>query len=210
MSQDNVQGPAKVSAPLFERFDNADVRLLIDRFPLAWVSATGADEASLLPLVGVYDEQGALVELIGHFAVNNPLARLFASDPKALILFSGPSGYISPALAGLRDWGPTWNYAQLRISADIRLEPEGTADALDVLIGKMEADAEQPWSASELGPRFDRMLPRIMGFRASVRQLRGIFKLGQDESPAVLHSILDQLPDPALAEWMRRFNRGRV
>lgn len=206
MGQDDVQN----SGSPFERFDNADVRLLIDRFPLAWVSASGADEASLLPLVGVYDEQGALVELIGHFAVRNPLARIFASDPKALILFNGPGGYISPAMAGLRDWGPTWNYAQLRISADITLEPEATAAALDVLIDKMEADAELPWSASELGPRFDQMLPRIMGFRASVRQLKGTFKLGQDESPKVLHSILDQLPDAALAEWMRRFNRGRV
>ena len=46
---------AQENRPLFERFGDADVRALIEGFPLAWVcgGGAGAVEASLLPLIGV-------------------------------------------------------------------------------------------------------------------------------------------------------------
>lgn len=105
----------------FTQYKNEDVRSLIEQYPLAWVcSGGGADmEASLLPLVGRYDEEGRLVELIGHMMRTNPLHRVLAADHSAMILFKGPDAYISPEHAQRRDWAPTWNYAQLKVVAQI-------------------------------------------------------------------------------------------
>ncbi|MCW4460706.1 FMN-binding negative transcriptional regulator [Sphingomonas sp. BT-65] len=197
--------------PLFERFDDADVRALIEGYPLAWVCGGGAGalEASLLPLVGVYDGEGRLIELIGHLMRSNPLHRALIEDSRATILFSGPDAYVSPEHAGRRDWAPTWNYAQVKVSAEIAFDETLTEYSLKVLIDAMEAARARPWGVEELGSRYQAMLGRIIGFRARVTGLSGKFKLGQDEDSATLHAILGALPDAGSVAWMKRFNRGR-
>ena len=197
--------------PLFERFDAADVRALVEGYRLAWVCGGGAGalEASLLPLIGVYDGQGRLVELIGHLMRSNPLRHALTEAPSATILFNGPDAYVSPEHAGLRDWAPTWNYAQVKVAAEIEFDEALTRYSLELLIDAMEAQRARPWNVAELGLRYEGMLARIIGFRARVTGLSGKFKLAQDEPPETLHAILGALPDDATTAWMRRFNSGR-
>jgi transcriptional regulator len=196
---------------LFERFDETDVCKLIEEYPLAWVCGGGpADmEASLLPLVGRFDEKGNLVELIGHLMRSNPLYAALVADPRSTILFHGPDSYISPEHAGRRDWAPTWNYAQLKIRAEVRFDDALTEPSLNLLIDAMEHGRIRPWTSEELGERYKAMLTRIIGFRASVTGMTGKFKLGQDEQTETLTSILGSLPDSDTVDWMRRFNKGR-
>lgn len=194
----------------FTSYGRDDVRLLVERYPLAWVqgrSETVAIHASLLPLIGEYDDQGSLTALIGHLARQNPLHHALSANPRATILFTGPQGYISPEHAGIRDWAPTWNYVQLRVDADLHLDDALTEPALDLLINEMERGRPQPWRKGELGERYSRMAGAIIGFRAQVIASAGIFKLGQDERPDVLAHILRTHGDAELVEWMRRFNR---
>ena len=209
MADREFQTGGKVS--LFERFDKADVKALIEEFPLAWVSGGPAAtlDASLLPLVGVYDADGRLVELIGHLMRSNPLYAALERDPHGTILFNGPGAYVSPEHARKRDWAPTWNYAQLKIRAEIRFDDAVTEASLQILIDAMEAGRPEPWNVDELGARYRSMLGHIIGFRATVSELSGKFKLGQDERGETLHNILDSLPDADTVAWMRRFNQGR-
>jgi transcriptional regulator len=127
-----------------------------------------------------------------------------------LVLFQGPQGYISPGWVRDRTWGPTWNYAQLRIEAEVRFDPDGGDAALAALVQAMEAGRDAPWRVDALGSRYRPMEQAIIAFRARITALRGRFKLGQDERPEILADILARLPDPALARWMRRFNKGRL
>ena len=194
---------------LFEQFDDADARVLVEAYPLAWVCGGGTNdmEASLLPLVGRYDDRGRLVELIGHLTRSNPLHSALERQPQATILFKGPDAYVSPEHAGLRDWAPTWNYAQLRIGAEVVFDEAFTATSLQVLIHAMESKRCDPWHIGELGSRYQAMVRHIIGFRARVTSLSGKFKLGQDERPETLRMILDGLPDASTVAWMQRFNK---
>lgn len=186
-----------------------DIRKLIEDHPLAWVYAVHAGEASLLPLVGVFDEEARLVELIGHFARSNPLCNAFLCDQKATILFTGPQGYISPSLAARRNWGPTWNYAQLHIEADISVEEDLTPEAVDLLVEQVERNRQTPWTPAELGERYQMLMPMIIAFRARVSRLRPTFKLGQTEDEPTFQAIMSNLPDGDLRQWMNRFRQGR-
>ena len=207
-----TDSPAGQAKGPFERFRNDDVRALIAEFPLAWVVAQGGtgDESSLLPLVGVHDEAGELIELIGHMGRSNPLHAALVADPRALMLFQGPQAYISPEQVGRRNWGPTWNYTQLRVRGDVTFEPEQTGAALDVLIDVVERDRAEPWHSDELGERYPRMLQQIIGFRVRVTSLQGKFKLGQDEGTDDYRAIRDGTSDPDMLRWMGRFSEGRA
>lgn len=188
----------------FERLTTDDVRDLIAEFPLAWLVARGQAEASLLPLLGEYDAEGRLVSLLGHMGRRNPLHARLSATPSATILFTGPQGYVSPDHAERRNWGPTWNYAQLTVAAEVAFLPDDGPFALETLTRAMEGDR---WTHHELGSRYDGMAAAIVAFRASVTGLVGRFKLGQDETPAVFEAICRNHPDPALVRWMRRFAR---
>ena len=195
----------------FVQFDARDVRALLAEYPLAWVLAPGSDivGASQLPLIGEFDESGRLTALIGHLARSNPLAASLAETRRATILFSGPGGYVSPERAGRRDWAPTWNYAHVKIAADIEIDTALTEFSLNLLIDAMESERADPWHRGEIAHRYEGMRDLIIGFRATVTALEGRFKLGQDERPDTLHAILDSHPDQELVRWMQRFNAGR-
>jgi len=208
-----VTGTTRPAAGPFERYRAEDVRQFVADYPLAWVcgGAAGEVEASLLPLIGRYDADGALVELIGHLARANPLHDVLRADPRATILFSGPQAYISPEYVGdtagdPRNWAPTWNYVQARIGADIRFDDGLTEPALDLLIDTMEQHRAAPWRPTELGARYEGMLRHIVGFKARVTSVSARFKLGQDERPETFRSIVATLPHPALVRWMQRFD----
>lgn len=196
----------------FEQFSDADAADLIREFPLAWVrAASGIDplQASMLPLLAERDDSGRIVALLGHMARRNPLFDALSLNPGAAIFFQGPQGYISPSWVRDRQWAPTWNFAQLRIEADIVFEPEGGDASLQHLVDAMEGERENRWRIDEMGPRYRAMERQIIAFRAPIRRLSGKFKLGQDERPEILADILTHLGDGPLGRWMRRMNLGR-
>lgn len=197
---------------MFERFSPSDVEALLADYPLAWMSAggrSGADTA-LLPLIGEFDNSGALVELVGHMGRATPLRRALAANTRALVLFQGPQGYVSPEHAGRLDWAPTWNFAQMRIEVEVTFVPDETDVAIDRLVTQMEDGRPAPWHPREMGERYGQMAEAIIGFRARTMGQWGRFKLGQDENEDTLRTIVARHPDPQMVRWMRRMNPGRV
>jgi transcriptional regulator len=109
-----------------------------------------------------------------------------------------------------RTWGPTWNYAVIRIEADVSFNPGLTELALGELVRKMEAGRPQAWSITDMGERYARLRTAIIPFEAQIRRIDPRFKLGQDERPAVLHELLAHCPDAELRRWMQRMNARRA
>ncbi len=196
----------------FEQFADRDVIDLIAEYPLAWVCPRElrAEPPSLLPLLAETDAEGRLTALIGHMARRNPLVASLTADRHAVLLFTGPQAYVSTALVSDPAWAPTWNYAQLRIAATIRFEPDRSGEALRMLLDAPGYEAETGWTTAMMGARYAPMEQAIIAFRAEVVQLEGRFKLGQDERPQQLREILRGHPDAALVRWMTRLNMGRL
>ena len=196
------------------RFDARpeDLSALIAEFPLAWVSPgrDPAEHASLLPLLAETDEAGEIVSLLGHMARRNSLYPALQANPTALILFVGPQAYVSPACVSNTAWAPTWNYAQIRIEADIQFLPDQGGYALDELVEAMDTRDQTGWKAADVGPRYKAMEKAIIAFRARITKINARFKLGQDEDELSLHEILARHPDQELVRWMRRMNAHRL
>lgn len=205
-------GSDQAAPSIFERCSERDCADLMTAYPLAWVCTRDGDarHASLLPLLAEHDREGKLVSLLGHMARRNPLASALHRDPRALILFTGPQGYLSPELVADRDWAPTWNYAQLRVEADVHFDETGGDHALEMLVTAMEHTRSTPWTIKEMGPRYSGMARAIIAFRARAITMLGRFKLGQDEKIEILSEILRNRPHDDLSHWIRRLNKERL
>lgn len=180
---------------------------LIEAHPLAWVTSHAGETtiATPLPLVADHDREGRLTALIGHFALSNRQVAALRADPRALILFSGPQGYVSPKHVANRSWAPTWNYSVARFDCHIVFDSDANDAALRRLTDKMEAMCGDGWTVDEVGsPRYDVMNTRIIAFRAEILRCDATFKLGQDERDGDFETIVAGLDDPSLVAWMKR------
>jgi len=188
-----------------------DVARLVLNHPLAWVVSPTGPNASLLPLRPVFGPEGEITQLLGHFARTNPQVEVLKSDGRALVLFLGPQGYISPSFGGDRTQAPTWSYASAQFLVDLAFTdaPADIERLLADLASAMEANRPEPWTLKEMGGRYETLARGVIGFRAHVIEARIRFKLGQDERRDHLPNILSSLDAGGandLAGWMRRQN----
>lgn len=193
---------------------DADILDIVTRHPFAWiVSAASGFGATQLP-VRPYMEDGRLVGLIGHFGRNNPQIAHLRAHPRALLLLTGPHGYISPSWLTDRTQAPTWNYASIAFDCDIRLieDAAGIEALLRDLIDTMEAGRDNAWSLDDMGERAARLARGVVGFHARIIDVQAAFKMGQDEAAQEYSEILtalDRAGETDLAAAMRRQNPDR-
>lgn len=196
--------------------DKTEVTRLVREYPLAWVVTAGDGDfgATLLPLQPFHDCEGRIIELHGHFARSNSQVELVRRNPRALMLFLGPQGYVSPSWLTDRTMAPTWNYASSQFVVDIEFIEDGpcTEALMRDLADAVEAGRERAWSIEDMGTRYQRLVRGVIGFHAHVREARVKFKLGQDERDDNFAEIMKALSgseNVELHEWMTRCNPGR-
>lgn len=203
-------------ADIFAPKNDEQVLRLVLEHPLAWVvSADGgafcARPLPLRPRVGV---GGRIEALEGHMARSNPLCAALQRDARALLLFSGPHGYISPSWVSNRTWAPTWNYAVVQFVVTVAFdESSARLDAhLHELAEAMERGRPNAWHPSEMGARYEAIKRMIVPFEATVVEQRARFKLGQDERDSVFADVtaaLGRSGSDELLAWMRELNPNR-
>ena len=200
---------------LFVPKSEEQVLRLVLEHPLAWVVSRDGEGFRATPLpLRPRVAGGRIAALEGHFPRAHPQCAALQRDGRALILFTGPQGYISPSWVSNRTWAPTWNYAVVQFIVDVAFdETPARLDAhLDDLVNAMERGRPGAWRVTEMGARYDTLKRRIIPFDATVVEQRARFKLGQDESDGVFADITNALAGTDCAEllaWMRELNPGR-
>lgn len=179
-----------VPAPFQPRGDD-DLLALVSQYPLAWIVGENMS-ALLLPLRPVRDAEGDLVGFSGHFPRSSPqLARLKA-NPRALLLFTGPTAYVSPSWLQNRVQAPTWMSISGAFDCilDFSENPDQLASGLRDLVDAMEQGRANAWSLDELGGRYEGLARRIVPFHAEIRDSRAAFRLCQDEDDQTFEDTL--------------------
>ena len=172
---------------------------------------TGSDAqravATHLPLVVKDEGEHGLIE--GHFAAANPHWRLLAGH-EALVVFSGPHSYVSPAHYTEPLSVPTWNYIAVHAYGTLTLveDDSGKEALLTDLIAAHEPAYLDQWR--QLPDGFRRtMLAGIAGFRIPIARIEGKFKLSQNRSAEERRNVhaaqsVGSPDEQALARWMER------
>jgi len=120
-----------------------------------------------------------------HLVRSTPLARLLRQGPvTALMIVSGPDGYVSPDWYGEEDRVPTWNYIAVHLRGTLGLAPETSLRGhLERLSQSFETRlAPKPvWTLDKVdGQSLEKMLRAILPVTFDIDRVESTFKLNQN------------------------------
>lgn len=135
-------------------------------------------EASHVPLL-VDAERGVLR---GHVARENPQLAHLEAGARALAVFHGPHGYVSPSVYSQQPSVPTWNYVVVHVRGRSRVVGEAELRALlDDLVARFDTTGWQFGSSSAGDAEYvRRMVGAIAGFEVAIDEIEGKWKLSQN------------------------------
>ncbi|NUS38423.1 MAG: FMN-binding negative transcriptional regulator [Lysobacter sp.] len=140
----------------------------------------------------LYRREGDRVELRGHVARANPLAR--GQGGAALAIVHGPHAYVSPAWYPDKEAAarvPTWNYVVAHLAGMLTLsEDEASLAAIvDELSRTHEARVGSDWRYEHERADHRDQLRGITGFRLVAERVALKFKLNQNHPDANRRSV---------------------
>jgi transcriptional regulator len=140
-------------------------------------------------------EAGRMGMLVGHMARANPQWRDVRGE--AMVLFTGPHVYISPAWYEADGTVPTWNYTAVHAYGTFHIieDRETLLDVLRRTVAAYESPRPDPWAFDEKAPHVDRMIPGIVGFRIEINRLEGKWKLSQNHPEERRRRVIKALED---------------
>jgi transcriptional regulator len=166
--------------------------------------------ASHLPFI--FDHaRGEHGTLYAHMARANRQSESIGGGVEALVIFTGPHGYISPSWYADRSTAPTWDYVAVHCyGVPIVHSGEEAVRNIERLLAVVEAGRPQPWSMGELGDDELRALIRnVVSFEIPLSRIEAKFKLNQGEQrerTAAAVTQLEEQGERALAAYIRRYN----
>jgi transcriptional regulator len=193
---------------------------LIERFNFGLLVGTLEGRTLGLHVPFILDRHtGDLGALRAHFARQNPLARL-ADGAQVMVVFQGPSSYITPEDYVTAIHFPTWCYSAVHAYGRLRWLASAELDAqLERLIATQEAQfsGRAPWTLArapeDLYQEFRTM---ITGVEIVIDDLQGCFKLNQNKQTVDVRALIDALRarggerNALLADDIERHNAERL
>jgi transcriptional regulator len=165
----------------FAETDTAKLHEFMRRYSFAVLTTRCEDGlvASHLPIL-LDADAGPFGYLFGHMARANTQWKGVLGE--ALVIFSGPHAYVSPAWYEEDGTVPTWNYAAVHAYGTFH-RIEGRDELLNILhrsVMAYETPRPEPWAFDPSAPHVEAMLKAIVGFRIEISRLEGKWKLSQN------------------------------
>ena len=194
---------------------------------LVTTASNGELIATHMPWV-IHRERGEYGTLEGHIARANSghTANLdLGADHRlqALVIFTGPDAYISPAwYASKTEHGkvvPTWNYVAVHVYGKARFttDQEFLGRHLEQLVSTHETGRPTPWAVGD-APReyIERQMHAIVGVELTIARIEGKWKMSQNRPAQDVLGVIQNLnnsplaKDREVAEVVTERNRARL
>lgn len=186
----------------FSYFKEKDKRIIVDFIeanPFAFMTGSflsGSQVATQIPVL--LEERDGELYLQGHIMRNTDHHKALVENPNSLLVFTGPSCYVSASWYSNPQIGSTWNYMSVHVAGQIRLM---TNEELVAFMRKLTLKFEKGNSESltfydNLPDNFlNKMMPAIAGFEIKAEQLDNTFKLSQNRDEKSYDNIIVKLEE---------------
>ncbi len=181
----------------FKEKDKQVILEFMESHPFAFLTGsklTGEQVATQIPIL-VEEREGELF-LQGHIMRKTDHHQTFLENPQVLVVFTGPSCYVSASWYSNPQQGSTWNYMSVHLQGKLRFM---SAEELESFMRKLSLKFEEgnqlsPTSYDNLPIAYSsKMMPAIVGFEIKVDKMDNVFKLSQNRDEASYLNIIREL-----------------
>lgn len=181
----------------FKEKDKQTILDFIEENPFAFMTGSylsGEQVATQIPIL--LEERDNELYLQGHIMRNTDHYKAFVENPKALLVFTGPSCYVSASWYSNPQIGSTWNYMSVHVAGHVNFM---TNEELISFMRKLTLKFEKGNSKSltfydNLPEQFlNKMMPAISGFEIKADKIENVFKLSQNRDEKSYVNIISKL-----------------
>lgn len=169
----------------------------LEAHPFAFLTGStrsGKQVATQIPML--FEERNGELYLQGHIMRNTDHHKAFLENPQALVVFTGPSCYVSASWYSNPRIGSTWNYMSVHISGEISfMSPEALIAFMRKFTLKFEKGNQESLTIYDNLPEsfLGKMMPAIAGFEIRAEKLDNVFKLSQNRDEPSYLNIMARL-----------------
>jgi transcriptional regulator len=186
----------------FSYFKEKDKQAILDFIaenPFAFLTGSflsGEQVATQIPVLP--EERNGELFLQCHIMRNTDHHKALVENPNALLVFTGPSCYVSASWYSNPQIGSTWNYMSVHVGGQVTFM---TDDQLIQFMRKLTLKFEQGNTQSltfydNLPAQFlNKMMPAIVGFEIKAVKLENVFKLSQNRDEKSYLNIISKLEE---------------
>lgn len=181
----------------FKEKDKQTILDFIEENPFAFMTGSylsGAQVATQLPVL--LEERNGELYLQGHVMRNTDHHKAFVENPNALLVFTGPSCYVSASWYSNPQIGSTWNYMSVHVAGRVNfMSNEELIAFMRKLTLKFEKGNSQSLTFYDNLPKefLDKMMPAIAGFEIKAEKIENVFKLSQNRDEKSYLNIISNL-----------------
>lgn len=186
----------------FSYFKEQDQRLIQDfmeEHPFVFLTgsfASGKQVATQIPVL--VEERNGELFVQGHIMRNTDHHKAFVENPNALVVFTGPSAYVSASWYSDPKTGSTWNYMSVHVTGQVRfMTNEQLVELMRKFTLKFEGGNTQSETIYDNLPNtfLDKMMPAIVGFEIKAEFVDNVFKLSQNRDEQSYDNIISKLEE---------------
>ena len=183
----------------FKEKDKQTILDFIEDNPFAFMTGSllsGEQVATQVPVL--LEERNGELFLQGHIMRNTDHQKAFIENPNALLVFTGPSCYVSASWYSNPQIGSTWNYMSIHIAGQVNFMTNNELIAfMRKLTLKFEKGNTQSLTFYDNLPEqfLSKMMPAIVGFEIKAEKLENVFKLSQNRDGKSYLNIISKLEE---------------
>jgi transcriptional regulator len=182
-----------VYIPSAFRLDDLDlIREIVRTYSFATLVSTldGEPFATHLPIL--LGSEGDRDVLFGHVARANPHWKAFGA--RALMIFSGPHGYVSPSWYETRPNVPTWNYVTVHAygTPQVMEDPATKEEHLRLMVDFFDPQLHETHPESTSVETLRRLGPGVVVFQMVVDRWEAKTKLNQNRAETDRLAVRDR------------------
>jgi transcriptional regulator len=186
----------------FSYFKEKDRRTILDFIeenPFALMTGSflsGKQVATQIPVL--LEERNGELFLQGHIMRKTDHHKAFIENPNGLLLFTGPSCYVSASWYSNPQIGSTWNYMSVHVSDKVNfMTDEELVDFMKKLTLRFEKGNTKSLTFYDNLPDsfLNKMMPAIVGFEMKADNIENVFKLSQNRDEESYLNIISKLEE---------------
>lgn len=197
----------------FKEKDRQTILAFLEQHPFAFMTGSfnnGIQVATQVPML-IFERDGELY-VQGHIMRNTDHHKALSENPNVLVVFTGPSTYVSASWYSNSQMGSTWNYMSVHMHGAVRwMSNEELIQLMKMFTLKHEGgDTSSPTIYDNLPETYvNKMMAGITGFEIKVEKLDNVFKLSQNRDEKSYMNIISKLEEKGgesalIAEEMKK------